>query len=297
MTKTFLLGVGAQKAGTTWLYRYLRSHPECAMGPIKEYAVFDTHERPELFSGRIRNRFERLRHEAERRIRLAGSRRVHESPEDLLTLLDTIAMSLDPGRYVAHFDHLLAARPGVRLVGDITPSYSLLEAGHFHRIRALLEAGGYRVRVVFVMREPAARCLSAIRMGRRRQDRETAHTPDAARFERAATAPWCEARTRYEHTIAALDAVFAPEEIFYGFHETLFTADRIRALTDFLGIAPHPPPLERRVNAAPPGDAPDAAALARVRAHYSDTRAFCRARFGAAFIDSIWPAGGEGTGE
>jgi hypothetical protein len=40
--RTFLLGVGAQKAGTSWLYRYLKSHPEIFMSPIKEMHFFGT---------------------------------------------------------------------------------------------------------------------------------------------------------------------------------------------------------------------------------------------------------------
>ena len=42
MTKPiFVLGVGAQKAGTTWLHEYLASLPEVDLGFMKEYHVFD----------------------------------------------------------------------------------------------------------------------------------------------------------------------------------------------------------------------------------------------------------------
>ena len=37
MKKTFLLGIGAQKAGTTWLYQYLSEHPNCDFTLGKEY--------------------------------------------------------------------------------------------------------------------------------------------------------------------------------------------------------------------------------------------------------------------
>ena len=39
--KTFLLGIGAQKAGTSWLYEYLARRDEIFMSPIKEMHVFD----------------------------------------------------------------------------------------------------------------------------------------------------------------------------------------------------------------------------------------------------------------
>ena len=41
MTKTFLLGVGCQKGGTTWLYDYLATSPQFKHGHRKEYHVFD----------------------------------------------------------------------------------------------------------------------------------------------------------------------------------------------------------------------------------------------------------------
>lgn len=41
MKKTFLLGVGAQKSGTTWLYKYLSDNSNVSFGPLKEYHIWD----------------------------------------------------------------------------------------------------------------------------------------------------------------------------------------------------------------------------------------------------------------
>ena len=41
MQKTFVLGLGAQKAGTTWLYKHMHNHPQCALGNVKELAALD----------------------------------------------------------------------------------------------------------------------------------------------------------------------------------------------------------------------------------------------------------------
>ena len=38
---TLMFGVGATKAGTSWLYRYLADHPECHLRSIKELHFFD----------------------------------------------------------------------------------------------------------------------------------------------------------------------------------------------------------------------------------------------------------------
>jgi hypothetical protein len=41
MTATFLLGVGAQKAGTSWLHDYLAGHPDADLSYTKEYHALD----------------------------------------------------------------------------------------------------------------------------------------------------------------------------------------------------------------------------------------------------------------
>lgn len=37
----FLLGVGTQKSGTSWLYTQLQKSPETNMGLLKEYHIWD----------------------------------------------------------------------------------------------------------------------------------------------------------------------------------------------------------------------------------------------------------------
>ena len=44
MQKTFLLGVGAQKAGTSWLHDQLNRRRDADFGFLKEYHVFDALE-------------------------------------------------------------------------------------------------------------------------------------------------------------------------------------------------------------------------------------------------------------
>ena len=42
-----LFGIGATKAGTSWLHRYLAGHPDCALRSIKELHFFDTATDPD----------------------------------------------------------------------------------------------------------------------------------------------------------------------------------------------------------------------------------------------------------
>ena len=45
----FILGVGAQKCGTTWLHGYLSGHPQVQMPALKELHYFDLVLRPDIF--------------------------------------------------------------------------------------------------------------------------------------------------------------------------------------------------------------------------------------------------------
>ena len=52
MEKIFVLGVGCQKGGTTWLYKQLIKSEAVNFGYTKEYHVFDTIYTPYLFNKR-----------------------------------------------------------------------------------------------------------------------------------------------------------------------------------------------------------------------------------------------------
>ncbi len=45
--KTFILGVGAQKAGSTWLFRYLNKLPGAIRPFYKEFHIWNALEIPE----------------------------------------------------------------------------------------------------------------------------------------------------------------------------------------------------------------------------------------------------------
>ncbi len=45
--KIFLLGLGAQKSGTTWLFDYLNGNSHAKFGIFKEYHVLDTNFFPQ----------------------------------------------------------------------------------------------------------------------------------------------------------------------------------------------------------------------------------------------------------
>ena len=289
MTKTFLLGVGAQKAGTTWLHGFLRNHPDCALGSIKELHAFPT------LSEKADNaniHTERLEALSQAIVSLADSDPTtsEQANKNLARAMDAVSVTMGLPHYLSYFDRVSAQKPSAKLTGEITPAYSGLSVARYLRLRNALVNRGYHVKVLFLMRDPVDRCYSALRMGVR-NDHGTAEAYERARqnFAANAKATWQEKRTKYDEIIPNLEQVFPAEDIHYGFYETLFQQDRVDAICDFLGIRRQTANLTAKSNASPKTDNPDSEALKDVAAHYRGAYEFCAQRFGDDLIRSIWP--------
>ncbi|GII97634.1 sulfotransferase family protein [Sediminihabitans luteus] len=283
--KTFVLGVGAQKAGTTWLYDHLDRTPGIELSPIKELHFFDT-----WYLGGPQ-----AMKELRQRSRAEGGRIAHnysaEKAARLLAILDRSLM-LDFDRYFAHFERI--GDPSSPFVGEITPAYALLSAENFGEIKRACNDRGMQVKVVFLMREPVDRMRSAARM--------TVATKGAESFEDTyrrllSMRPHVD-RGRYEKQVPALREVFG-DDLYVTFYETFFgggTAEFDR-LVDFLGVERVAPDLAHRVHtyAMEARDLP--AELVRQAAEtYAPTFAFVDAEFGDQ-VPAAWAArGGAGRG-
>ena len=167
MTKTFILGVGAQKGGTTWLHRQLNSNSNIDFGFRKEYHVFDAIEDYEKHktSKRPKNGFR------ERRIRkilnsqkrgTLGCNLGMKRKQSRYTALE-LAFIDNVDHYFNYFDYLYLRNPSIDAVGDITPNYALLKTKTFALIRKGLESRGFDVKVFFLMRDPVERAWSLAR--------------------------------------------------------------------------------------------------------------------------------------
>jgi hypothetical protein len=324
--KTFLLGIGCQKGGTSWLFEYLAKHPEVATGYGKEYHVLDTRFCPP-FRGYHARRID------EKTAKIAKLRRTGTPDRDrqIATLAGEIenhrrsqALAADLDAYVAHFVGLVEANSRARLVCDITPSYCALRSADWAEVRGLFEAAGFDVRVAFIMRDPIERLNSAYQMGLRTVDSNAAlahamgtvpglRTDLRRRFRRAlfslrgslARTPEARAardpfltfaldeinllRSQYDKTIAEVEAVFAPEAVHYAFFETFFSDASLRRFTDFAGIAFVPGDYRVRRNVSVRLNPLTGFEVAYLRERLADTYAFCGNRFGPASVEPIWP--------
>lgn len=263
--KTFILGVGAQKAGTSWLHAYLGRFDHVDTGLCKEYHVWDRLYLPGLGKGAPPQ---------------AGAAR---TPAQQLRL----EMQQDPERYFDYFADLLA-RPGIRISADITPSYSALPAEALAGIHAGFACRGIACRVVFMMRDPVQRCWSMARMNHARRNTrnvDLSDNPDSQEvLRRIYRTPLSEMRTRYDHSLRELERGIPAEDLHVCFYEALFgevgeEPAELRALAAWLGLPVRPDVLKERVNGRSGSATLDPGLAREVARHYRDVYIFCAERF------------------
>ena len=266
--KTFILGLGAQKAGTSWLASYLRASGRADFGLAKEYHVWDVRDDPDGF-----RRF---------RVDEAVLFRNRTGPR-LPVLRLRYAMQQIDGVYGWYFRSLLQ-HSGKSITGDITPSYAGLSEATLRHLRGLLEEMGFAVRAVFLMRDPVERIWSAVRMERRLLLNNTATTladlpAVATQVAESYAGRDAELRTRYDRTLQRIEAVFDPGQIYTGFYETLFDDAPLAALSDFLGVPVNASHRDVQVNVTDRGAELPADLKQAIRAHYAPVYAYCHDRF------------------
>jgi hypothetical protein len=130
------LCIGAHKAGTTWLYQQLDSHPDFWMPPVKELHYFD--------------QLSRVQRAAQPRCRDERDRRFLERLESL---------SAEPGINLENYGRLFEPKASL-LSGDVSPNYSTLSN------EVIREIVGYfsNLKVIFLARDPVERLWSHLSM-------------------------------------------------------------------------------------------------------------------------------------
>ena len=266
--KTFVLGVGAQKAGTTWLHNYLSTRTDADFGIVKEYHIFDAITLP---SSRA---FHRKAREQARKMLGQGYKSWRDS-----SVLTRLAFMSNPQLYYAFFADLLNDK-NIQMTGDITPSYNGLSAATLTEIKENFNRRGIRVVPVFLMRDPVNRLQSSVQMAFREKGIQPTLDQELAAMDQAHMKKIDSNRVNYAHTVGVLDEVFG-DDIFYNFYENLFQDDTITSLCNFLNIPHAPGNFDLRVNVSKTKNVIDAADTARFAAGYQQVYDFCAKRFGA----------------
>ncbi len=225
--RTFLLGVGAHKAGTTWLYYYLESHPQVYMSPVKEMHFFGNRFEPE--NAWPYTRFRRRLRESKQRSEGGG--------KPLTALRARLAMGGDMKAYRRFFRRRVREEP---VFGEITPAYAMLDVKELEFARSRFD----NVRVIFLMRNPVDRLWSHMRFS---EDFDTIDDLED-RLHGITQKTDYAGRIDYVRTIQNLQQVFTPDQLHFEFYEHLFSDAAVQRLCDFLQIDYQPANFKRKLN-------------------------------------------------
>jgi hypothetical protein len=274
--RTFLLGVGAENAGTSWLHLYLRESPEFAAGYLEEYHVFDTLDLESEIGSR--DRIFTLAETAVTDLR-------EGRPADAAAL-HRMSMYGNPAYYYDYFAALLGREPGRHVTADLTPAYALLSVERFREIRQEFADRGVRAAAVFLMRDPVDRIWSQLRM---QQHREPGNRSAEERLLEEYAEPHYAARSDYPSTIKALDEAFG-DDVHYEFYERLSTPEAVASLCRTVGIAMHAPELvPPRDEASAEADLPESTRRT-VAAYLREVYRRVGERFPEVDLGALWPS-------
>jgi hypothetical protein len=250
---TLMFCVGATKAGTSWLYRYLHLHEQCSVPKIKETHFFDTLDfNDQAYQTKIW---------AERVAVLSAQQQVAVSNKNQWKV-DNLQLQIEEcNRLIkmveageeglpAYLEHVfMPADDMTKVVADITPAYGLLSAERLEMMTRLTPD----VKVVFLMRDPIDRLWSHVRMiAGRSNHADIGFEKKCRRVLKRATHEGTHEhmvqRGDYAHIVQKLKSVVPAKNLHIEFFEQLLTEDGVRRLCDFLGVSYMPADLERKVH-------------------------------------------------
>ncbi len=226
MEPQFFVGIGAQRAGTTWLADYFATHPQVCFSPIKELHYFDAKYQPglcALFNDYFANQLQNLPYPHGAK---PGSKELLNY--QLIGL--RVAMVNDSRKYKEYFEKVLYE--GARVFGEITPAYSMLDSVGFEAILKMYP----KAKFLYILRNPADRYWSHLKF---HEGRKKNFSAMEKAFE-CLDNPQYALRSDYSRTLAALNMVVPQEQLLIVFFEDLFNGlsmnTTLEKITSFLSI-------------------------------------------------------------
>jgi hypothetical protein len=259
----FIFGVGAQKSGTTWLHSQLGHDENFTTTKVKEWHYWD--RLPPLDGLELRTDEARFAHFA-----------------------DATQQSLE--KHNSYFERVKRTRKilGIPLNlkeirADITPAYSGLSRGAFMTIREGFDCHRVDYRVIFMVREPVDRIVSAFSMYQRRARSRALDDVDARSLQKQllefADSWGCFFRTRYDLTIENLRKSFPADRVLVGALEAIPESLEAQRITDFLGIKLAQESFRQKVNSGRENLSVDGETRLRLMEKYQPTYTYIQQEF------------------
>jgi hypothetical protein len=278
--KTFILCIGAPKAGTTWLYHYLKSFRQVNLGFKKEYHVFDVvnidscrfyAESGKANAKSVSTAFHRK--SAKNIQMLSGFRENHEL-------------------YFDYFESLYS--DSIFLSADITPTYLKLPKSVFRQIKNGFESRNIRLKVVLLLRDPVDRLVSSARMAKRfggvagvKVDK-TSNMNEILRI--LYKTPHIVSNGDYISALESVRSCYTDDDLHIGLYENMFEDNEILRLSNFLNLEPNYDLAKRKFNVSSHKDdmAIDPELLARIRKTYDKQYEFFKLEFQGEYSGGLW---------
>lgn len=158
--KPTVIGIGAQKAGTTWLSQILGQHPKIWAPPFKEVQFFNARYIPEHMAW-LPWHFRRSKLNLQKRY----VARDEDMPPELVQYLDRITR--EPMFTNHWYKQVFAPMPQDKLGLDVTPEYSTLPEEGVEFVAKFLN----KCRFIYLIRHPVDRAISQLKMNLSRKNR------------------------------------------------------------------------------------------------------------------------------
>ena len=253
------LGIGAQKAGTTWLWRQLTQHPGIWMPPKKEIHYFDrsvdylspNHLASDTFVSRILGKERHNRSFRRMMVRHLRAERGNLTLRRMCWYLRFFAGTYNDKWYASLFNDR-----GGRVAGEITPAYAILEPKDVEHIANMMPS----LKVVFLIRNPIDRAWSHCRFALTLRMLRTLDS--VSELKEFIDGPEQVLRSEYLRTIQIWRTHFPEKQFFVGFYDDILQ-DPKRLLLDvfrFLDVEASESTingdLSEKVNISPEKDIP-----------------------------------------
>jgi len=231
--------IGAQRAGTTWLYETLSRHPDVFLPPIKELHYFDSIDPDAPIGYRFHQRGYRLRRKAKtfaRSLALMGTGRARH-PGLLLDFWRHYF--LGDGSVDWYLRLFQSAAQAGKVTGEITPAYALLSPPYIARLRQL----NPELRLIYILRNPIDRAFSQATKDLIRRQRVRADQVSEAELTAFLKSEVCYGRSDYLTTLKKFRQHFDGDRLMICFFDDIKANPQglINQICQFIGISPlHP---------------------------------------------------------
>lgn len=276
MEKTFYLGLGGQKCGSTWMQAFLNAQPGSDFGRLGEYQVWEHH------LGGVFSRYKTPEPSFAQKFR-ARFKMALSAPEPNAHL--RWRLQRDPAAYFDYFDKI--CQGPTQRTGDVTPSYAALTPELLSQIRQGLETRGFAVKVLFSMRDPVNRIRSHMRM-EMAKGRLPASQDNEAPLRAFYASDEAAARTRYDTTLETIDAVFDRKDQYICLFEELVAPGGLQPLAKFAGVTTDVAIADKFRNQRPSGQQVSPALSQQIANHYQPVYTAVAKRL--PHIQQLWPS-------